>query len=94
MSEIAEEETFLAKLARVFSTPEGIEVAEWILHVTGYWRPVKDLALFEAGRLFVLKLAEADLDLWRGLVERQQRRAVEDRAGEKRKLNERLKETR
>ena len=90
--EIAEEESFDARVTRVFGTPDGIEVAEWLLQVFGYWRPVKDLALYEAGRLFMHKIGAANLDLWLSIVKRQHQRALDTRAAEKKKYHDQLKE--
>ena len=94
LQEIAEEEAFDARLARVFGSADGIEVAEWVLGILGYWKPVKDVPLYEAGRLFLHKLAAADIDLWHRLVERQQARATDAREAEKRTYNQRIKEMR
>ena len=94
LREIAEEEAFDARLVRVFSTPDGIEVAEWILQIFGYWKPVKDIVLYESGRLFMHKIGAASLELWNELVARQHQRALDERAKEKKKYNNSLKELR
>lgn len=94
LREIVEEEAFDARMVRVFGTPDGIEVAEWLLQVFGYWKPVKDVVLFEAGRFFMHKLGAASLDLWTQLVARQHQRALDERAKEKQKFNQAIKERR
>jgi alkylation response protein AidB-like acyl-CoA dehydrogenase len=94
LREIVEEEAFDARMVRVFATPDGIEVAEWLLQLFGYWRPVKDVQLYETGRLFMHKLGAASLDLWTQIVARQHQRAMDERAEEKKKFNQAIRERR
>ena len=93
LEEISEAERFTIKVARVFGTPDGLEVAEWILReLCGYWRePIIDLGAYKVGRTIINVLCQGDLGTWIELVKRRQSEANSSRADEKRKYNDLLK---
>jgi hypothetical protein len=93
IQELSDEEAFNAKVARVFGTPDGIEVAEWLLRdLCGYWRkPIPDVGVYEVGRSFIHAICLADMDIWTKLVKRRMALAEEGRAAEKKRFNDLLK---
>ena len=95
--DLADEESHYERIVRVFGTPEGIRVAEWILQdLCKYWIPsvgADDLGRYNVGRTFFDALAVADigichriLDARRNLADRQRKAELAALSEAERKL--------
>ena len=88
--ELAEEENHYAKIARVFGSTDGLDAAEWLLDVSGYWQRVlpdeRAIGRFELGRIVFNHFCVADINIAHNLLDRRRKAAELVRTKEKRAL--------
>jgi hypothetical protein len=93
--ELLKEETHYSCLARVFGTAEGLDAAEWLLDVSGYWERLlpdeRAIGRFELGRIVFNHFCLADINIAHTLLDRRRKAAELVRAKEKRALEKRAK---
>lgn len=87
---LLDEENRLALIARAFGTPDGIELAEWLLELCGYWSRLladeRSIGKFELGRFVFNQICMADIGIVHKLLDRRKRMAEKVRNAEKRKI--------
>src|SRR3989304_9323405 len=91
-ADLMAEEKHYNQLKRVFGTPEGLDVLEWLLtDVCGYWRgrldTERELGKFELGRLVFNQVCIADVEIAHAMLDRRRRQAEAIRNQEKRKVD-------
>jgi hypothetical protein len=89
-----DEEKHYANLRRVFGTPDGMDVLEWLLtDLCGYWRSRFDTegerGKFELGRFIFNQVCVADIEICHALLERRRKHAEAIRNEEKRRIESR-----
>lgn len=95
LRELIEERNHYHRLARVFGSPEGFEVLEWLLELTGYWRPVNEnkIELFELGRKIFHHVSLGDMDIAHRLLDSRRERVLREIKLKSVQLEEKMKET-
>jgi hypothetical protein len=92
---LLEEENQYQRLARVFGNADGLEAAEWVLNLSGYWSKVlpdeRTLGRFDVGRTFFNELCLADINIAHNLLDRRRKAAELVRTKEKRALEKRAR---
>lgn len=93
---LASEERRYAQLKKVFGSPEGIEVLEWLLtDLCGFWRGSLDsdrtLGKFDLGRTLFNQVCMADIEIGHTLLARRRNMAIEARNEERRRLEKAAK---
>ncbi len=87
---LLKEEAHYASLCRVFGTPEGQDVLEWLLEISGFWRSTleteRQLGKFELGRFVFNQICMADADIAHAQLDRKRRQAEAVRNSEKQRI--------
>ena len=91
------EEAHYAALARVFGSPDGIAVLEWLLtDLCGYWRSSLDsereLGKFELGRFVFNHVCMANINIAHTLLDRRRNAAQAVRNAERQRIEKQSKE--
>ena len=91
LSALLAEENHYGQLKRVFGTPDGLDVLEWLLtDVCGYWRgrldTEREIGKFELGRLVFNQVCLGDIDIVHTLLDRRRKKAEDIRLKEKRAI--------
>ncbi len=90
--DIADEDAHYNRIKRVFESPEGIAVAEWILSdLCRYWIPsvgADDLGRYNVGRVFFHALSVADIGICHRILDSRRALADRQRAEDKARLSE------
>ena len=90
----AKEESRYNKIKRVFGTPEGLDVLEWLLtDLCGYWRgsldSERELGKFELGRYLFNQVCMADIGIAHFMLDSRRRQAEAVRIEERKRLEAR-----
>ena len=91
---LIDEDNHYAALRRVFGTPDGMDVLEWLLtDLCGYWRSRFDTegerGKFELGRLVFNQICVADIEICHALLERRRKAAEAVRNAERKQIESR-----
>jgi hypothetical protein len=91
---LIEEDKHYATLRRVFGTPDGMDVLEWLLtDLCGYWRSRFDTegerGKFELGRFIFNQVCVADIDIAHNLLDRRRKQAEAVRNEERKRIDSR-----
>lgn len=90
--DIADEDAHYSRIKRVFETPEGVAVAEWVLsELCGYWLPSlgsDNLGRYSVGRAFFHALSVADIGICHRILDSRRALADRQRAEDKAKLSQ------
>lgn len=91
---LAKDEAHYNKLKRVFGTPEGLDVLEWLLtDLCGYWRgsldTERELGKFELGRTLFNQVCMADIGIAHFMLDSRRRQAEAVRIEERKRLESR-----
>jgi hypothetical protein len=93
---LADEENHYLRIKRVFGTPEGTEVLEWLLtELCGYWRgsfdSEREFGRFELGRTIFNQICVADIGIAHNLLDRRRNQAEAVRIEERRRIEKALR---
>jgi hypothetical protein len=88
---LAKEESHYNAVRRVFGSPEGADVLEWLLNdLCGYWRnrldSEREIGKFELGRTLFNQVCMADIEIAHGLLDRRRKQAEAVRNEERRRI--------
>ena len=90
-SALAEEQKRLMRIKRVFGSGDGLDVLEWLLHISGYWSSElhneRAIGRFELGRFVFNQVSLADIDIAHSLLDRRRKPAEALRQAELKKLD-------
>lgn len=87
---LLDEDNHIERIKRVFGTPDGVAVAEWLLELSGYWSRVlpdeRAIGRFDLGRSIFNQICLADIGIANQLLDRRRKMAESVRMAEKRRI--------